>query len=74
MPPSMSARVTGKTNEFSRVLVGLKGRWGEWDVDTAYLHSATQLVNERSGFLRYSHVGTALTDPQQPGRLVAHRR
>lgn len=59
-------RVTRNTNEFTRFLVGVKGTAGEWDIDTAYLHSATQLVNERTGFLRYSHVRTALTDPNSP--------
>ena len=59
-------RITNNTNEFTRFLLGVKGRWGEWDVDTAYLRSATQLVNEREGFLRYSHVRTALTDPNSP--------
>ncbi|MEG1680793.1 MAG: TonB-dependent receptor, partial [Stenotrophomonas sp.] len=59
-------RVTRNTNEFTRFLVGVKGTAGEWDIDTAYLHSATQLINERTGFLRYSHVRTALTDPNSP--------
>ncbi|MBD9534804.1 TonB-dependent receptor [Stenotrophomonas sp. ATCM1_4] len=59
-------RVTTNTNEFTRFLVGVKGTAGAWDIDTAYLHSATQLVNERRGFLRYSHVRTALTDPNSP--------
>lgn len=59
-------RTTNNTNEFTRFLLGVKGTWGEWAVDTAYLHSATQLVNERTGFLRYSHVRTALTDPNSP--------
>lgn len=59
-------RITHNTNEFTRFLLGIKGRWGEWDVDSAYLHSATQLVNERTGFLRYSRVRTVLTDPNSP--------
>ncbi len=59
-------RVTRNTNEFTRFLVGMKGTVGDWDIDTAYLHSATQLVNERTGFLRYSHVRTALSDPNSP--------
>ena len=59
-------RVTRNTNEFRRFLVGTKGSWGEWDIDTAYLHSSTKLLNERDGFLRYSAVRTALTDPNSP--------
>jgi iron complex outermembrane receptor protein len=59
-------RVTRNTNEFRRFLIGAKGNWGEWDIDTAYLHSSTALVNERDGFLRYSAVRTALTDPNSP--------
>ena len=59
-------RVTRNDNEFRRFLIGAKGTWGEWDIDTAYLHSSTRLVNEREGFLRYSAVRTALTDPNSP--------
>ena len=59
-------RVTRNDNEFRRFLIGAKGNWGEWDIDTAYLHSSTKLVNERDGFLRYSAVRTALTDPNSP--------
>ena len=59
-------RTTYNTNEFRRFLIGLKGTAGEWDIDTAYLHSSTVLVNERTGFLRYSAVRTALTDPDSP--------
>ncbi|RZA31610.1 MAG: TonB-dependent receptor [Lysobacteraceae bacterium] len=59
-------RVTRNENEFRRFLIGTKGTWGEWDIDTAYLHSSTKLVNERDGFLRYSAVRTALTDPNSP--------
>ncbi|HUH90812.1 MAG TPA: TonB-dependent receptor, partial [Lysobacter sp.] len=59
-------RVTDTTNDFMRLLFGVKGNWGEWSIDTAYLHSSTELVNERQGFLRYSSVVTALTDPNSP--------
>ena len=59
-------RTTFNTNEFRRFLVGVKGVWGEWDIDTAFLHSSTALVNERTGFLRYSAVRTALSDPDSP--------
>ncbi|HGM5881060.1 TPA: TonB-dependent receptor [Stenotrophomonas maltophilia] len=53
-------RVTDNTNEFNRFLVGIKGNWGDWSYDTAYLHSGTDLTNERTGFLRYSAVQCAL--------------
>jgi len=60
-------RVTNNTNEFNRFLVGVKGNWGEWSYDTAYLHSGTDLVNKRTGFLRYSAVQCALGNPACPG-------
>ena len=60
-------RVTTNTNEFIRFLVGTKGNWGEWGYDTAYLHSSTNLVNKRDGFLRYSAVQCALGDPACAG-------
>jgi len=60
-------RVTTNTNEFTRFLVGTKGNWGEWGYDTAYLHSSTNLVNKRDGFLRYSAVQCALGDPACAG-------
>ena len=56
-------RVTENTNEFNRFLVGVKGNWGDWSYDTAYLHSGTDLVNTRTGFLRYSAVQCVLGDP-----------
>ena len=60
-------RVTENTNEFNRFLVGVKGNWGEWSYDTAYLHSGTDLTNVRTGFLRYSAVQCALGDPACAG-------
>ena len=60
-------RVVDTTNEFIRYLAGIKGTWGEWDYDTAYLHSSTNLVNERDGFLRYSSVLCALGNADCPG-------
>ncbi|WP_422505715.1 TonB-dependent receptor [Stenotrophomonas sp. GZD-301] len=60
-------RVTNNTNEFNRFLVGVKGNWGEWSYDTAYLHSGTDLTNKRTGFLRYSAVRCALGDPNCAG-------
>ena len=60
-------RVTNNTNEFNRFLVGVKGNWGDWNYDTAYLHSGTDLVNKRTGFLRYSAVRCALGNPNCAG-------
>jgi iron complex outermembrane receptor protein len=59
-------RVTTNKNEFERFLVGLKGTAGAWDYDVGYLHSGTSLHNSRTGYLRYSHVRTALSDPNSP--------
>jgi iron complex outermembrane receptor protein len=59
-------RVTDNTNEFNRFLVGVKGNWGEWSYDTAYLHSGTDLSNKRTGFLRYSAVRCVLGNPACP--------
>jgi len=56
-------RVSFTNNEFYRGVAGLKGSaWG-WDFDTAVLHSETQLVQDRTGFLRYSAVRAALGNP-----------
>ncbi|MCC7632799.1 TonB-dependent receptor [Stenotrophomonas rhizophila] len=60
-------RVTNNTNEFNRFLVGVKGNWGDWSYDTAFLHSGTDLVNKRSGFLNYDAVRCALGNPACPG-------
>jgi iron complex outermembrane receptor protein len=54
-------RITHNTNDFWRAVAGVKGKVGEWDVDTAYLHSETTLTNERTGYLRYSAVQAALS-------------
>ncbi|MDI9274816.1 TonB-dependent receptor [Stenotrophomonas sp. PFBMAA-4] len=59
-------RVTDNTNEFNRFLVGAKGNWGEWSYDTAYLHSGTDLVNKRTGFLNYDAVRCVLGNPACP--------
>lgn len=59
-------RITYNTNEFTRLLAGIKGTAGAWDYDVGYLHSQTSLVNERTGFLRYSVVRSVLTDPNNP--------
>jgi iron complex outermembrane receptor protein len=55
-------RKTNNDNEFIRFLAGVKGTWGEWSYDTGYLHSSTNLVNKRDGFLRYSAVQCVLGD------------
>ncbi len=56
-------RVTRNSNEFTRFLAGVKGTWGDWDYATAHLHSSTNLVSKRTGFLRYSAVQCVLGDP-----------
>ncbi|RUL70387.1 TonB-dependent receptor [Dyella choica] len=53
-------------NDFYRFLVGVKGTYGEWDYDAAYLHSGTDLSSTRWGYLRYSTVHDALTNPNSP--------
>ncbi len=65
-------RVTNNTNEFTRFLVGVKGNWGDWSYDTAYLHSGTDLVNKRTGFLNYDNVRCALANPTALV-VLAHR-
>jgi iron complex outermembrane receptor protein len=55
-------RHTVTDNQFYRFLVGVKGIAGEWDYDVGYMHSATQLDQERDGFLQYDRVREVLTD------------
>ncbi len=59
-------RVTENNNAFNRVLVGVKGNWGDWSYDTGYLHSGTDLTSTRTGFLRYSAVRCVLGNPACP--------
>lgn len=59
-------RIVNTENQFMRFLVGVKGILGEWDYDIGYLHSQTSLDSTRKGYLRYSAVRTALTDPDSP--------
>jgi len=47
-------RKSDTTNDFSRIVLGMKGKLFNWDYDSAFLHSATNLNQERTGFLRYS--------------------
>jgi len=54
-------RVGEQTNEFYRAIVGLQGAIGEWEFDAAVLHSQTDLISERTGFLRHSAVQQALS-------------
>ncbi|MEH6421301.1 TonB-dependent receptor [Pseudomonas sp. CGJS7] len=60
-------RIIRSDSEFSRVLAGIKGTAGAWDMDVAYLHSQSDLTNTRDGFLRYSAVRDALTNGTGPG-------
>lgn len=62
----VGARTTDTDNEFIRFLAGIKGSWGDWDYDTAYLHSSTNLVSTRTNFLRYSAVQCVLGNPDCP--------
>jgi len=56
-------RITNTDNQFTRFSAGLKGKLGEWDYDTAIVHSATNLDLTRTGFLRASTLKAALGDP-----------
>jgi len=57
----VGGRNTFGDNEFYRAALGVKGKIGEWDVDSGIIHSETDLTNRRTGFLRYSAVRSALT-------------
>ncbi|MHC9085727.1 TonB-dependent receptor [Luteimonas sp. RIT-PG2_3] len=59
-------RTTYNDSRFMRLLLGFKGTVADWDYDVGYLHSQSNLNNERTGFLRYSAVKTALEDPNSP--------
>lgn len=59
-------RTIDTKNDYYRFLAGVKGTLGAWDVDVGVLHSETELRNQRRGFLRYSAVRSALTDPNSP--------
>src|SRR3989454_48604 len=49
-------RKSDSDNDFTRFVVGLKGKGFGWDYDTALLHSETDFKQVRHGFLRYSAV------------------
>ena len=53
-------------NQFQRLLFGVNGAWGEWNYDVGYLHSSTQLVGRRTGYLRYSRVREVLASDNNP--------
>lgn len=59
-------RTVNNESDLVRFLVGVKGTAGAWDYDVGLLHSETDLTNSRKGFLQYSHVLTALSDPNSP--------
>jgi iron complex outermembrane recepter protein len=50
-------------NEFSRVVVGLKGAALGWDFDTAYVHSQSALDLNYSNMLNLPVMRAALSDP-----------
>lgn len=55
-------RYSDTENQFFRFLVGVSGIAGEWDYDVGYLHSATQLDQQRTGYLHYGRVRQVLAD------------
>jgi len=55
-------RVSNVDSTFSRILLGAKGALGAWDFDSAFLHSATEVTNMRTGYLQRDVVN-ALLDP-----------
>ncbi len=67
-------RVSNVESSFSRILLGAKGTMGAWDFDSAFLHSATDVKNVRTGYLQRD-VLNALLDPTgsrtQPGKTNA---
>jgi iron complex outermembrane receptor protein len=60
-PFDVGPRRTSTDNQFYRALVGVKGIVGEWDYNVGYLHSATSLDQERTGYLQYDRVREVLT-------------
>lgn len=59
-------RTGESTNDFWRVLAGLRGSFGEWQFDAGLLHSESELVFARTGFLRLSAVRQALSGVANP--------
>jgi len=62
----VGSRTVNNESDLVRFLIGVKGTAGAWDYDVGLLHSETSLTNSRKGFLQYSHVLTALSDPNSP--------
>jgi iron complex outermembrane receptor protein len=54
-------RISNSENDFTRFVVGLKGKGFGWDYDTALVHSETELTQVRHNYLRYSAVRDFLT-------------
>jgi len=48
--------------DFTRFVTGLKGTWGAWDYDTAFLYSENKVSNTRGGYLQRD-VAFALLNP-----------
>ncbi|HHW4684853.1 MAG TPA: TonB-dependent receptor [Xylella sp.] len=55
-------RVKDSTNDFMRVVFGIKGAVAGWDYDVSALHSQSQMDRKLTGYLRYSAVRCALGD------------
>lgn len=55
-------RVSNVDTDFTRFVAGLKGTFGSWDFDTAYLFSKSETTNVRTGFLQRD-VAFALLNP-----------
>lgn len=58
----VGARTSHVDGDFSRFVAGLKGTWGAWDYDTAFLYSENKVTNTRGGFLQRD-VTFALLNP-----------
>ncbi|RPE76976.1 TonB-dependent receptor [Vulcaniibacterium tengchongense] len=55
-------RVSNIDNQAVRLLFGVKGVAGAWDYDAGYLHSESDLVYRRNGFLLLDRVRQVLND------------
>ncbi|KFA41273.1 TonB-dependent receptor [Xylella fastidiosa] len=53
-------RVKENTNDFMRVVLGIKGSVASWDYDVSALHSQSQMDRKFTGYLRYSSVRCVL--------------
>lgn len=58
----VGARTSHVDGDFTRFVTGLKGTWGAWDYDTAFLYSENKVSNTRGGFLQ-RNVAFALLNP-----------